>query len=100
MLSAEELFDQIFKDPSLNKISASFFKFKVEAYFYQLGLQKHLTNENEITDFFKKCDENCDLFITISDFSKHILKYCESKMNDVRKVFNYLDDDYDGFLDF
>ena len=56
-ISAEDLFDEIFTDSSLTKISKAFFRFKVEAIAVELsGDQQTTVSQDDIDLFFDLCD--------------------------------------------
>lgn len=54
---AEDLFDEIFTDNSLSKISKAFFRFKLEAIVSEMasGQNVDFTNE-DIDEFYSLCD--------------------------------------------
>ena len=53
---AEDLFDEIFTDNSLSKISKAFFRFKIETYINDLTNDNFEVKIEDIDTFFEICD--------------------------------------------
>ena len=84
----EDIFDEIFIDYKLSKISKVFFRLKMDQAIKDLRNDSKLNiNESDLNIFFDFCDTKHDNFLDINEFGPALRNFCNHKSENENLVY-------------
>ncbi|CAD8064625.1 unnamed protein product [Paramecium sonneborni] len=92
-LTAEQIFDEIFPESTLQKISKAFFRFKMEVVFQQLN---HDPSQEELDEMFYQVDILRDGFVDVNEMGQFLDSVCPKQD---RQIYNNIDKNNKGYFD-
>ncbi|CAD8076118.1 unnamed protein product [Paramecium sonneborni] len=92
-LTAEQIFDEIFPESSLQKISKAFFRFKMEVVFQQLNNDP---SQEELDEMFYQVDILKDGFVDVNEMGQFLDNVCPKQD---RQIYNHIDKNNKGYFD-